>query len=131
MVEKSRRAVDLANARSLRSALTSALLSEEVTIKDEVYGVCIVVDKNGVKTGVCNKKNGSVKGGTSKVKGNIKEVIEKSGLEKTTIKQTKNKWYAVAVYGDGSSYYYEGVGTPKLNEKNKREWTELAEGQQG
>ncbi|MDY6357085.1 MAG: prepilin-type N-terminal cleavage/methylation domain-containing protein [Catonella sp.] len=130
-LERSWRAVDISNARSLRAVLSGKIIEGTVTIKDENYGICTVVDENGAKVGICNKKSAGVnwKGNMNKVAlpGEMKPqgLIEGSGLEEIRIKSRRMDWYAVAVYGDGKSEYYEGNGAVRLKDENRREWGEI------
>ena len=114
--------MDISNASSLRSVLSTAVMDGTVEIKDEKVGIAVVVDKNGPKVYIVDAK-GRIAKKSTKVKGTVQ--LSGTGLEDIRIKSRRMDWYAVVVYGNGSSWYYEGNGTVKLKEENRREWGEI------
>lgn len=131
-VEKSRRATDIANAGGIRTEICNAIVLDEVHINDEDAGVLVVVfsDRTKVKKYVsisaCSGKDKPRKIGNGKkvLPGSLNDVIVgyNNGIH---CMQRKIDWYAVTVYGDGSSYYWEGKGSVNFRNAKRYEWTEL------
>lgn len=132
-LERSRRAVDISNARSLSAVLSSKIMDGTVEVKDEKIGIAVLVDKNGPKVYIVDAK-GRLGSRSNKVKVNgmngmngttLQGIINGSGLESVKIESRRVDWYCVTVYGDWKSEYYEGNGTVKIKEENKVEWSSV------
>lgn len=130
-VEQARRVADLENARSIRSKVTYSLIDGTMQLNEDDAGIVVLV----------SKKNIDIKGCVGKEKPKITQLGKKLTLPsgQTSLKavvislldenyrcqQRKNDWYAVAVYGDGSSYYWEGKGSPILTKGTRYSWDEV------
>ena len=64
-LEKSREAVDLANARSAYAELMTAILDGSTTVKSNVKGCTLTINPNGNSTAVISGLNQKVKGWTT------------------------------------------------------------------
>ncbi len=134
-LEKAKRATDISNARSIRSALTLAINQNEIQILDNNTEIVLFVSEN--------KTDGGVKGNYSNVLVNGKkysgykgiwEVVSKYGVSDTTFMKQKSdsiKWYAVSINGKGECYYYEGKGN-QVDYKDssvatKYDWNDLTD----
>ncbi len=130
-IEKSRRAVDIANARTIKSALTLALSTGELQITDDTTEITLHINAEKVNGG-CYKDTTKVF--INGVKYNrytqILNLISKYGAsDQIRMQQKKIDWYAVSINGKGECYYYEGKGNmndyknPKV--ATKYSWSEL------
>ena len=120
-LEKSRRAVDIANARKIRSAITNILNDGTLTFLKEDMGYAISVTSGGINMGLVNGnwENVLIKGkkvdNNNSMGTNLFIYLRPYGVSnnwKVKQKFSSVTWYGVVVYGNGESYYYEGTGTP-------------------
>lgn len=139
-LEKARRAVDVENARNIRSVLANAINDESFVFNNKDAMLEVVVSRN--------EKNGGFSGNNGQVKndliingvqyhnasdGNLHgyklvwDFLEKNGIQKNlTMKQKSSgvTWYGVQINGNGERYYLEGTGDIGKNAK-KYAWSDL------
>ncbi|MEE3486951.1 MAG: prepilin-type N-terminal cleavage/methylation domain-containing protein [Bulleidia sp.] len=132
-LDRSKRAVDIANARNIRSALTNTLISGDISIQPDDAAIGVKVTAKGATPGVyrgtdairINTVGKAVTAGNGKKATSVlRETLKSSGLNAVTCKQADIDWYLVLVYSDGSSYYWEGKGSGYSNSK-RYSWDEL------
>ena len=120
-LEKSRRAVDIVNARKIRSAITNILNDGTLTFLKEDMGYAISVTSGGINMRLVNGnwENVLIKGkkvdNNNSMGTNLFIYLRPYGVSnnwKVKQKFSSVTWYGVVVYGNGESYYYEGTGTP-------------------
>ena len=120
-LEKSRRAVDIANARTIRSAITNILNDGTLTFLKEDMGYAISVTSGGINMRLVNGnwENVLIKGkkvdNNNSMGTNLFIYLRPYGVSnnwKVKQKFSSVTWYGVVIYGNGESYYYEGTGTP-------------------
>lgn len=118
-LENSRRAVDIANARTIKSAITNLLNDGTLTFLKDDMGYAISVTSGGINMGLVNGKweNVLIKGkkvdDTNPLGKNLFVYLRPYGVSnnwKVKQKSSSVTWYGVVVYGNGESYYYEGTG---------------------
>ena len=130
-VEQVRRTVDLENARSIQSEVTYALIDGPIQLSEDEAGIVVLVSRKSIDIKGCVGKNKPritqlgkklmlPSGQTS-----LKTVVSTFIDENYRCQQRKNDWYAVVVYGDGSSYYWEGKGSPILTKGTRYDWNEV------
>ena len=133
-LEDSRRAVDLRTAQIIRSGISQVLNDGTLSFKKENMGMEFRVVRNGVNYGLCNGNWNDilVNGKPYKTfENDIWPYLRKTGISNNMkIKRTdpELKWFGVIVYGNGESYYYEGIGDPGAlgtREVVEYEWSEL------
>lgn len=130
-VEQVRRTVDLENARSIQSEVTYALIDGPIQLSEDEAGIVVLVSRKSIDIKGCVGKNKPritqlgkklmlPSGQTS-----LKTVVSTFIDENYRCQQRKNDWYAVVVYGDGSSYYWEGKGSLILTKGTRYDWNEV------
>lgn len=128
-LEKARRATDIANAREIRSAVTYSIIDGVVQIHGDDVGIAVLVSRDRIKVTGCIGKDKPLaqrqgKKITCQVGQNLNDTL--GGISQNIrCKQRKNTWYAVIVYGDGSSYYWEGKDSPILSKGTRYDWSTL------
>ena len=134
-LEKSRRAVDIANARSIRSAMTLALNQEDLQITDDSTEIVLHISGSKIDGAVSgNMDHVFIEGVRYPGYNAMWQLFSKYGIsDKIRMKQKSNsiEWYAVSINGKGESYYYEGKGE-MMKYKNtsvatKYDWNELSD----
>jgi prepilin-type N-terminal cleavage/methylation domain-containing protein len=137
-LEKSRRAVDIANARVIRSAMTLALNQGDLEITDDTTEIVLHVSREKTDGGVTGGNFGNVfiGGKTYAEAGSMKgmwEMFSKYGISRDLRMKQKSSdidWYAVSINGKGECYYYEGKGNMNnykdASVAKKYDWSELS-----
>lgn len=130
-VEQTRRTADLENARSIRAQVTYALIDGTMQLHEDDAGIVILVSNKNIDIKVCVGKDRpkitklgkriTLPSGQKSLKAVVNRLIG----ENYRCQQRKNDWYAVVVYGDGSSYYWEGKGAPNLIKGTRYSWDEV------
>ena len=130
-VEQIRRTVDLENARSIRSQVTYALINGTMQLHEDDAGIVTLVSKKNIDIKGCVGKDKpkimqlgrriTLPSGQKSLKAVVTSLIDGN----YRCRQRKNDWYAVVVYGDGSSYYWEGKGTLVLTKGTRYSWDEV------
>ncbi len=135
-LEKAKRSVDINNARTMRSALASAINNGELQILTDDTTIVLHVSRTKVDGGVCDGKFSNVLINGAKYKGNadLWDLMNKYGVSKDVrMKQTDDSidWYCISFNGNGESFYYEGKGVMNdfrdPNVATKYEWTQLSD----
>ena len=126
-LEKSRRAVDISNARSIKSALILAMQDDKIRILNDGGTIVLQVTRKGTDGGrTGNSKDYIIDGKMYVGQKDVWNVVSQYGIsDKLTMKQ-KNKdieWYCVSINGKGESYYYEGKGSIVDFAKYKKDWS--------
>ena len=129
-LEKSRRSADIANAKEIEKAISFAMVDGVVEINDDNTGIAVIVDKkNPIMVSACYNKDKPKlirigKKVTFQQGKNINNTID--GIDNNTRCTQKNvDWYAVTVFRDETSYYWEGKGSRNFTKAKRYEWSEL------
>ena len=130
-VEQTRRTADLENARSIRSQVTYALIDRTMQLHEDDAGIVTLVSRKNIDVKGCVGKDRpkitqlgkriTLPSGQKSLKLVVSSLIG----ENYRCRQRKNDWYAVVVYGGGSSYYWEGKGAPNLIRGTRYNWDEV------
>ncbi len=139
-LEKSRRAVDLSNARNIRSALSAAMNDGSLVFRSEDATLNLFVSGNGINGGVTGNDAGNqifVDGTVYQGKGSghgyqlVWNFLKKYGISnqiRLKQKSTSVAWYGVSIDGRGRSYYYEGNGNIGILQNAKKyDWSDLSD----
>ena len=114
-LEKSRRSVDITQARSMRTALTAALNEGYIELSDDTT-IALFVSRSGINGGGYGRSDHSgikINGGKYNGFNDVWAVLGKFGISKDIRMKQKNKnidWYGVSINSKGECYYYEGKG---------------------
>ena len=129
-LEKSRRSTDIANAKEIEKTVSYNMLDGVVQINDDNTGIAVIVDKkNPITVSACNNKEKpkifrAVKKTTFQQGKNINNAID--GIDSDIRCTQKNiDWYAVTMYRDETSYYWEGKGSKNFTKAKRYKWSEL------
>ncbi len=132
-LEKSRRAVDISNARSIRSAITLALNNGDLEIRDDTTEIVLHVSRDKTDGGAHGTMNNVyIDGVRYPGQSAMWKLFSKYGISDKTRMKQKNPnidWYAISINAKGESYYYEGKGTMNDYRKStvaqKYSWSDL------
>ena len=136
-LEKSRRAVDLTNARNIRSALSAAMNDGSLFFQSEDATLYLFVSRNGTNGGVNSVEagtsifvDGTIYDGQGHGQNMVWNFLKKYGISnqmRMKQKSTAVDWYGVSIDGRGRSYYYEGNGKiGQLQRAKKYDWSDLS-----
>ena len=132
-LEKSRRAVDISTARSLKSAMTLALNQGDLKITDDTTEIVLHVSRSEIDGGVYGEQaHVFIDGVGYQGYKTMWTLFSKYGISDQITMKQKDKaieWYAVSINGKGECYYYEGKGNMNKytdpSVAKKYEWSEL------
>ena len=133
-LEKSRRAVDISNARSIRSAMTLALNQGDLEIRDDGTEIVLHISASKVDGGVHGTMdNVFIEGVRYPGYQSMWNLFKKYGIsDQIRMKQKSSniEWYAVSINGKGQCYYFEGKGDMNKYKDSsvatKYDWNELS-----
>ena len=136
-LEKSRRAVDLSNARNIRSALSAAMNDGSLVFQNEEAALYLFVSRNKTDGGVSSESagksifvDGTIYDGQGRGQRMVWNFLKKYGISdqiRMKQKSTSVDWYGVSIDGRGRSYYYEGNGKiGQLSNAKKYDWSDLS-----
>lgn len=128
-IKKAQAAVDLSNARQIRSALSYELIDGNLEIR-EGSGIAVFVDKDQLTVfsydeetyTTTPKLKGILLNGKTADSGKIIAMLEESGFTNDSCKQKDITWYAVTISDDGMSMYWEGKGRKNLKNGKQVGW---------
>lgn len=143
-LEKARRAVDISNARNIRSVLSNAVNDGTIVFNNKNATLFVYVGKGGTDGGSFDEdKNLSITDGITiggihyRNNGDGKthgqqltwNFLTSNGIPSGLRMKQKNPsltWYGVSINAKGESYYYEGDGNKAgKNTKAKYDWSDL------
>lgn len=136
-LEKSRRAVDISNARDIVAVFAAAVNSGTMEIPDVNSTVWVEVHREKIFYGKGTADNKEISSQMARIDGvalnnsnrdaKIKKLLTDSGLTEDALKiHCKNSedswdWYVVCIKGDGTVHVRSGVGTDNKREINNNE----------
>lgn len=132
-LERARRAVDINNARNIRSAFASAMNDGALVFNNEKTTLFVYVSASKTDGGIADEvaySDVKINGTNYHDLGQSKlwDFLGKYGINKNVrMKQKKSSisWYGVSIKGNGESYYYEGTGAQIGGNSVKYAWTDL------
>jgi len=129
-IEKARRTADIENARTIYTEVNTLIVDGKLQIFQDDVGIVIWVGKRKVIIEVCKGKDipktGLVSRKAFSMGKELKQTIIKVINPDVRCKQQRIDWYAIAIYGDGSSYYWENRGTSTFKGAKRYTWAELS-----